>query len=289
MLPEQKGNVDRRFPDAESFWTAVKGDTDCKHRVSRKDESKERKPWSGTKSFEEAMKLAELGWAEGATKCKAMTDQLTVVLGSMVRVPEVVFDVTGDCMDMGAVMEGCPEHWMSDQESEEEVRDQSHGRMVRISVNVSAASNVPAEWMVNRAAAIAAFVEIAERSGRVAEIICCEGVDKGKHIWSYPAKRVDEPLQMDRLAFSCGHPSMLRRIAFSLQETEPRSIRSRHGFEGGCYGSPADLPKDHSLRGDIHFGELRRNDPNSECFSTLEGAEKRIKQLLKEQGIIAAD
>lgn len=285
MLPEQKGNVDRRFPDAESFWTAVKGDTDCRSRTSRETGGN----WHGTKSFEEAMELAEHGWAEGATKCKALTEQVTTVLGSMVRVPEVVFDVTGDCMDMGAVMEGCPEHWMSDQESEEEARDQSNGRMIRLTVNVCASSGIPKTWMENRAAAIAAFVELAERSGRVAEIICCEALDKGKHIWSFPAKRMDEPMQMDRLAFACGHPSMLRRVAFSLQETEPPSIRARHGFNGGSYGMPADLPKKHPLRGDVYFGRLQFGEPESECFSTLEGAEKRIKQLLKEQGIIEAD
>lgn len=285
-----KSCICRDFPDADSFWRQVAAEPAYQgHRSSRTTDNN---TWSGTPSFEAAMELATQGWPEGTEQCKKLAQSLTATVGSMTRVPEVVFDVTGDCLDMGAVMEGSPEHWMSDQESEEEVRDQSHGRLIRISINLFASCGVSSENMQRRAAAITACVNLIEQSNRCAEVIGILAVQPsggGSKHWalSFPIKRADEPMQIDRLAFANGHTSMFRRILFSLGETLPEGKDFGYCAHGG-YGYPDTLSSDHHLRGDLHFDRMSSRD-DQRPFSSDELALESVTKHMRDLGVIEAD
>src|SRR5437762_597239 len=92
--------------------------------------------WAGSYSLPDALGLAERGWPEGCEVVQLIAaDILDSVTANVMR-PEIVLDVTGECFDMGRVMEDVPECWMDWRETEELATGERP--IVRIVVNFSA-------------------------------------------------------------------------------------------------------------------------------------------------------
>lgn len=269
------------LPDAMSFWNQCdKPETGDMGRSSRTKGDSE---FYGTKSYEEAIKLARYGWPEGVKAFKPVASKLAYKLGQLVEREMMEHDVTGDFPDISAFIQGDPENMIRMKPQIESGK----GRIVKVVYNASASASVNKKILVARGSVACAMIDAISAAGYHVEIELCEWTAAGgeKCGVSFLVKRVDEPLNIERAAFCLAHPSMLRRMAFAVEETMPEKVRKTFGFKsGGGYGQPAEAPMDR--RGDIYFGKMSGDEAQ---WSTPEKAEAAAIKALKKAGILSAD
>lgn len=244
----------------------------------------DRQIFTGTATFADACELALSGWPEGREKAKRFTSMFVERVSGVVKQPEIFWDVTGDSFDIGRVLSGEPESWMTLVDSAIE-RETISPRFCKIVMNMWASASMSAETLIRRGAAIAAVVVILENHGVrcTVELTCQVGDnvnEKGEphETWIH-IKDADEPLQLDGLIFATAHPSTFRRLQFGLQCSEPSdAIYNRYAFNvgGARNGEARDEDK-----GDIYLGAMYGSTgwSEAECI-------KWITESLKAQGLI---
>ena len=202
--------------------------------------------WAGTKTFEEALELAHYGWPKGAARLKDEMDILVSQLPTRRVVRELHMAPVGPgTLDMNRYIMGHPEPWHTWRDSEFD--DYApNGEIIPITYCSSASAGVSAEELHHKGATIAALVDVLEKAGRRVELTCVGGAKEGygnsrKVIFRASVKNANDPLDIDRVAFSLAHPATFRRLFFSMMEQSPEEYRSAIGITGyGAYGSPLD-------------------------------------------------
>ena len=190
--------------------------------------------WSGTPSHDAALRLAKDGWHD----IRHLVDATRSIV--MDKVSEVVqfthapiMSVAGAVVDMGVYMTGHPECMIAfDPEPENKPE-----KVLRIVMDPGASARYKAGWMANRGGAVASLLEILQMLGHSLEIYVVSpvvGVIRGKiHTPLITAHKAGTVCDIDALMFACGHPSMLRRLIFSLR-----------GSHGWGMGSTVAIPQD---------------------------------------------
>lgn len=178
-------------------------------------------------STEDSIKLAKDGWSEGARIIAAKASQMVSRLVSRTAkgmVHAIGYDVTGAVYDPGAVMAGQPEAWGT-------IVPEDSKRAIRIVFNCSASAGVPESVIQNRGIAIASLVWMLNVEGYPVTVDWLEWSDH----WTSGESKVyvrlvdagtGSQIDLDRLAFGLGHPSMFRRLGQAVVD----------GHRGGTYG-----------------------------------------------------
>jgi len=205
--------------------------------------------WTGTASFEDAVKLAREGWPEGRERIAKYSAQFAAMLGSRLRKPILSHSVAGFAPDVGAFLCGEPEN-MFNRETRD---DDAPGKILSLVVNGGASASISPETIMRRGAMIVALIDALENAGYSCNLtvayVATEGHSgSGAHGADLvQVKRAGEPVEIDRLAFIFAHPSMLRRIVFSAREQDAQWFNACH-----CdYGYSQDLPAED--QGDLYF------------------------------------
>lgn len=241
--------------------------------------------WKGTRNYEGAFKLAAEGWHEGAAAAKPLTDALVERIGSRIARQDVVYGHEGVEIDMGRFCDGEPEHWQSWETSYIE----GPGGILRVMAAGSASSAVSADTIERRGSVLSALVQLLEYAGRRVELwtaVCCYGVKRGRADFDYriQVKASDQPLDMGRVAFALGHPSMLRRLGFHAIATLPDKpgggLYRARAARGYNFCAPAKLPDLDTW--DIGFSEMHSLDRQ---WAEPGKAETWVLAELKKQGI----
>ena len=108
---------------------------------------------------------------------------------------------------------------------------------------------------------------------------CSVSVGDNTVLTEFVVKKGGEPLDLYNMSFMLGHPSLLRRISFSLWECMGKEVVDTFGFHNGAgYGYPHDIPKE--MEGDIHFSKVLSK--NAVSAKTLA---KHVKENLIKVGI----
>lgn len=210
-------------------------------KISGKDYSSDKFPWSGTETWDQAMELAQKGWAEGLKDIKAMSEKIWSVVGQEIQKTTFTFDVTGSVPDVDRFLLGEPENMVQFQQED----SVGHGKIVKIYVNSSASCGVSAETMFVRGAAVVALVDALENLGFSCEVETADAVagqwTGDEEILQYHVmlKRAGGALDLDRLAFALAQPAWFRRLVFSAMEKEPEDIRRTFSVGRG-YGYPTE-------------------------------------------------
>jgi hypothetical protein len=235
--------------------------------------------FTGTASYTEAHTLATRGWAEGRKAVAAMSARI-VLPGTVVK-PEPYMDVVGDGgIDIGAACIGLPECMHAWRESEQTDKRQ-RGPVIRIAFNPAVSGGIDAETVILRGAAVAALVDALEEGGRRVELV----IEKINHNDStgtdfqitIPLKAADSAAQPDQIAFALLHPSMNRRILFSLTAQCGPAGRSA---ARGSYGSASKLvPTD----ADLFIPRL--DYTNARSFSNVHEAHAWVLARLADFGV----
>jgi hypothetical protein len=200
--------------------------------------------WAGG-TFEEAITLATEGWQAPVkqTEHRARNAAQSVIAQREDYGFTTVLDVTGETLDLGRYCADEPE-CLYEPVLTSEVR---HGRVVPILVTISASCSVDESQIRARGAAVAALANVLRQAGFTLDVWVAEAVrgrgvgDVRRHCSLVHVQPANAPLDMGRLLYATGHPTMLRRLVFSVQEDEPTEVRAGFGFTpGGGYGMPTD-------------------------------------------------
>jgi hypothetical protein len=192
----------------------------------------------GTRNFEEACQLARFGWTKGTAMAETVRASIQHQLEAQITTRQTFeWDVAGSDVDMGRYIDGEPENMLT---FAEEVADGN--KFVRITVTLSASAGVSKDEMTRKGVAVLALVDALENHGTRCEVdvVAAFSLMSGKapiYTASIRIKNAQDSVEPDRLAFALAHPSMFRRIAFSLMEGLPKEYL--HAL-GCCYGRPAD-------------------------------------------------
>jgi len=131
---------------------ACKGDHPDSHKRGDED-------FHGTKTFKEAVALAKQGWPEGRERLESLRAELEATIRKAIEAKAAtqVFDVVGDYIDVGRVLEGEPECCGSYLDDE---GGHAKSRVVKIVANVSALGNVEQRQIFSLGAAIYAAIDL---------------------------------------------------------------------------------------------------------------------------------
>lgn len=246
--------------------------------------------WSGTKDFDDALKLATEGWQEGCDKIKKLTAGFVDKLASLIEVQEPVYDVEGSGFDVALVLEGVPEHWVR---FETDYREGA-GRIVKIRLAASCSGGTDTSVIFARGAVMAALVELLELAGHRCEVYVnpvdassesprVESSSKLNISTSVLFKAADQPLDMARLAFAYCNGATLRRFGFYLMEIAPPKYAK---LADAGYSYAADSPAS-AADADLYLGVA--NHWKDTQWANPETARAWILARLKELGVALTD
>ena len=250
----------------------------AQQNTDRRSSDQERdSKWAGTHNLDSAVKLGVDGWHDIRPDVDAMfskmEEQINMALGDVF---ETRFDYGGDSVDIDRFMMGDPE-CMIDYVTTPAGR---MGRVVRVLVNGSASASVSAERIMQRGVLATALVDVLAKLGVGVEVWLESATDdhgKSKHSQLIKLHSSEERLDIDNLMYALAHPSMLRRIGFSILERTGWANAKKIAQVGAGYGQPHDcLMKDY-IQADIVIDKLQNatGDPVADgvayIMSTVKG------------------
>ena len=206
-----------------------------------------------TASYEEAMKMANEGWASAEADARKLSNAIMRRVGSLVERDEELFDVEGQGIDIGLYNCGEPEHWVR----YEQHFNEAPGPIVRIVFNGAASGGISTRSLVAKGAAVAGLIECIELSGKSVELWMAIVFSVGSETVEFrvKVKEAGQPLDMGRVMFSLAHPSSLRRLGFRVLE-----LSEHKDWVNVNYGFPADVASDRD-RGDLYIPKSYYGEP----------------------------
>lgn len=191
----------------------------------------------GSSNMSAALKLARDGWPEGVEKAKRA---LEIIESENAVIRARKMSVAGGRVNVGKMLSGNPLHMTT--------RARAPGRRV---VTLYVATNMSAEVDTNtaiiRATTVAAMADILEASGFSCEIVAVaenKNSSKGPAITNCTVvlKHASDPLNINDIVFGVGHPSMQRRLVFTMigYDNAASAIHKDMGYPGSAF--TADHP-----------------------------------------------
>jgi len=224
---------------------------------SPKSSDKDDEDWSKSASLKDACTLAVHGWSEVRPEVDALADDLQDRINNVLADHYVVqHDVTGADVNIGLFMAGEPECMMQFV-SEPQAR---MGRVVKVLVNGSTPWTVHASSIMKRGAAVITLVNTLHLMGVGVELWWespIKGDGKCKYSTAVKLHDSSQALDIDNVMFALAHPSMLRRLTFSVQEQSP-TAKAQH--VGGGYGIPTEVGMNTLHEFDVVVERLSHND-----------------------------
>ena len=229
--------------------------------------------FTGSKSWEESKKLATLGWKKGrelvnaslaaifesgASELQAIENESFAVAGTH---PNVPLFLAGEIANMYEAGDD----------------NQNSANIIKLIIDIGASCSIDKKCIANRGAAVAALVDEIESTGKRCEIWTVENAQgsgsKTNVLHSLVcAKQSGEALDIDRVAFVIGHPSMLRRVLFSVLEVSPFADDSGYDVS---YGRSIALRPEVIPNDSIYITLMKGNDG----YRTPADAMKSIRKI----------
>ena len=263
-------NKELHFDDLSCFWSYAMQESSANRKSSRENHSLH---WSGGLSWEQAKQMAISGWRDGMNKIEKYRAQIMPIIAEKILRPQQIYAIAGYNVDIGNFLANNPECFIAREYEEKNYP----GRVYKIVCSISFSAAIKPETIIQRGAMICAMIDAIEFAGHRAEVICnaatsISGIkeyrqgknkERGWFETSVIVKKSSQPLEMTDLAFCLAHPSMLRKIIFSVCE-----LNGWSDIADG-YGSPAEATE----KGDIYIREV---------FSETVPDEQAITWVLKE-------
>jgi hypothetical protein len=243
--------------------------------------SREIKPhgWAGTKTWEEAKKLALEGWDEGVERLSDLRDQLMDDLTRELPVPTLLLDVEGFTPDVGSFVAGVPEDMLN-------WRDlPGSSKQLHVVMNVAVNHNVSTDAMMLRGLLAAGLVDALEHMGHRVKLDVVSLTQRDIYgAFIVHMKSENQVLDLERLVFACAHPAMLRRIEFAVLEAQDAKTRNLLGVPNRGYGMASNEIRilDEHERGDIYIG-------TTIAPSSMLAVYDEVLGYLRKAGVIATE
>lgn len=239
----------------------------------------------GTRTFAEALKLANDGWTEKEKEVRALINPMFDAVSSLIEKIDVSYDYEGHNIDVGRFVEGEPECW---QKFETKIVDGSGNKIIRLVFNASVSAGIRPNVIIQRGAAIASLIELLEFAGHRVELILafCGREFRGsskevRNEFYIPVKDANQPMDLAKLIYILAHPSVLRRLYLRAMELETDDEFISDMNVGFGYGRPSEIPED--KRGDIYIGHASSEE---DTWRDSKLVDQWLKDQLTKQGII---
>lgn len=231
-----------------------------------------------TASLQDAVDLGLKGYTDVRPDVEAQLNELESHIAEHLDVAfQARHSVVGGSVDVARFIQGEPE-CMIDYVAEPQAR---MGRVVKVLVNMVFSAHVNTADIVKRGVVVCALIDTLHKLGVGVEVWSEEptahrGIDKGD-VASHLVKLHDssEMLDIDNLMFGLCHPSMLRRIGFSV--TEQSGWKHAKEVTAGGYGYPNNLECVARIGADVTIGKVQDckgdmlADPCKWVLSTVAG------------------
>jgi hypothetical protein len=212
--------------------------------------------WAGSQDLNTAVQLGLDGWHDIRPDVDAMfsrmEEQINMSLGDVF---EMRYDYSGDSVDIDRFLMGDPEHMMD----YETVPSGRMGRVVRVLVNGSASAFVTPELIRQRGVLAVALIDVLSKLGVGVELWLESATEYNDKLHSQLIKihSSEERLDIDNLMFSMAHPSMLRRVGFSILERTSWAPAKQCAQLGAGYGRPHNLTQGKRIGADVEIDKLQ--------------------------------
>lgn len=225
--------------------------------------SRHKTEWHGTASMTDAISLVRGGWQEGIDIAREVIELLTP---QPPMKKTRTYKVAGGSVNVGRMLGGTPKHMR--------VRTrQPANKVITLVNNISSSARIKSENNAIRGAIIAAVADTLEQNGYSCEIIdiapvlAKRGIRNANFMVVVRTKTAGEKLNLSDNIFASGHPSMLRRLIFSVYGT-PEAFRENYAG----FGIPTNY---------------RTDEPNTYVFNKINsnpigGMKDKIKQIMAE-------
>lgn len=239
--------------------------------------------WSGARSFEDAIKKAREGYSLKSLEVKI--DQIDHF--GMPQM-EIVYDVSGAVVDMGAFLSGVPENMMDFPITEEK-------RFVQVYVDVCENSGVDSNRILNKAAAVAYAVDKLESMNYRVELVAFYPIDhisgerhhnNVNHAIAVKIKGYMEKLSVGQIA-GCVAPSFQRHLVFRHNDKHAYPVAFGYGSiitvdVKEALRTVADLNTDLILLpGELHSGSFGYRADHSTPEASAKWAEHYITNKIQ--------
>lgn len=229
----------------------------AKDNTDRRSSDRERdSDWAGSKNLDTAVQMGLDGWHDIRPDVDAMfsrmEEQINMSLGDVF---EMRYDYSGDSVDIDRFLMGDPEHMMD----YECVPSGRMGRVVRVLVNGAASSSVTPEQIKQRGVLAVALIDVLSKLGVGVELWLESATEYNSKVHSQLIKihSSEERLDIDNLMFCMAHPSMLRRIGFSILERTSWAPARECAQHGAGYGRPHNLTQGKRIGADVEIDKLQ--------------------------------
>ena len=161
----------------------------------------------------------------------------------------ISFNVCGDSADIDRYLYGDPE-CMIDYVDVPQAR---MGRVIRLLVNGSVNSGVTANEILERGVIVCTLIDVLNRMNVGVEVYLenCTKVGDDRHSILVHLHSSEQLLDVNNLMFALAHPSMLRRISFSVMEKSKWRHAAKISQKGGGYGQSSSCQLDKHLQADV--------------------------------------
>lgn len=278
MLFEKKGSLNLyRFDSFEEYLARAQDPTYklpiINHRYSG---------WTPEKLSQEHIDKARYGHKDCLGDIEKWRDLVVKDISSQLPKPKYMFDTHGSMWDIGRVIEGDPECWLTDVPSDELERDNGHSNILRFVINTASNSDVHSDFHTRRCGAVLALAQLLEMSGFFIqfEITTAIGLGGNKKLeFRTITKRPGEVFNMAALSYWASR-DMERRIDFAICETMQECVRA------STWGSGLEINYGSAIfthdAGDICFD---RGSSADVSWYSESSARKYIVTQLNNQGI----
>ena len=170
--------------------------------------------WDLDAGWQGASDMSRKGWVEGAQRAQKALKAFAPATAK----PDTVLDVAGYRPNIPLYLAGVPVHMIRKATQGEA----GQARVLTLAVSVCANAFTSASAMANYGVAIAQYVHQLERAGTRVHVIGAFTVTgRGWRLTcQWTVKRADQPLDLAVMAFTIGHPAMLRRIGLAFMERQ---------------------------------------------------------------------
>jgi hypothetical protein len=250
---ERGKGSDKTYPSWGEYLQAARAIDPDASSTGHKD--RDAKEWAGAACIGDALKIADLGWADGARLVSEVSAPIVDrISSSHMEIGGWGWDVTGADFDVGELMTGTPECWLTPNEMQAKP-------VITISANVTTSAGIPARMIELRGAAVVALTLALQAAGYIVRVYKIEGypVGWGSEPTFHRACLSDDqggPLDTDRLLFALAHPAAARQIGYCLGAIQGG------GNPGSPLGMPSDPPKALGWHGDIYLPAALNSDAN---------------------------
>lgn len=194
----------------EALASAVAAMGDGRHNWTKGAWDPTRERFFGSANMGRALEMCRAGWPEGAARVERLRDRIIARHPTGPRI--VKWDVAGAVPSVARALAGNPLN----------MRRIDSARLRRKPVltlvsDVANNANIEAVAITNRAAVVAAIVDVIEAQGFACQVLvsCSSRTGKVGHQTACVVKESGVPVDIGRMAFGLGHVAMFRRLCWA--------------------------------------------------------------------------